>query len=81
MNKILKPRPKTVPVTGRTKSAGRKLKVTLTKGWAGKREDQIKVLRGLGLRRRNQSNILPDNQAVLGMIVKVSHLVTVEPAE
>jgi large subunit ribosomal protein L30 len=68
-------------ISSKTKPAGKKLKVTLTRGWAGKREDQLKVLRGLGLRRRMQSNIVPDNKAVLGMIAKVSHLVTVEPAE
>ena len=73
--------PKGVRVTSKTKSSGKKLKVTMTKGWAGKREDQLKVLRGLGLRRRMDSNIVPDNKAVLGMIARVAHLVTVEPAE
>ncbi len=68
-------------VTSRTKPAGKKLKVTMTRGWAGKREDQLKVLRGLGLRRRMDSNLVPDNKAVLGMIARVAHLVTVEPAE
>ena len=47
-----------ITVTSKTASTGGKLKVTLTKGWAGKREDQLRILRGLGLRRREQSNIL-----------------------
>ena len=67
-----------ITVTSKTASTGGKLKVTLTKGWAGKREDQLRILRGLGLRRREQSNILVDTRNVLGMIAKVAHLVTVE---
>jgi ribosomal protein L30 len=67
-----------ITVTSKTPSTGGKLKVTLTKGWAGKRQDQLRILRGLGLRRREQSNILVDTRNVLGMIAKVAHLVTVE---
>ena len=69
-----------ITVTSKTPSSGKKIKVTLTKGWAGKRKDQIRILRGLGLRRREQSNTLPDSKNVLGMIAKVAHLVTVEKA-
>jgi large subunit ribosomal protein L30 len=67
-----------ITVTSKTAATGGKLKVTMTKGWAGKRRDQQKILRGLGLRRRMQSNILADTRNVLGMIAKVAHLVTVE---
>lgn len=71
----------TLIITSRTPTAGKKLKVTMTSGWAGKRQDMLLVLRGLGLRKRMDSNILPDHRSVLGMIAKVSHLVTVEPVE
>ena len=74
--KAAKPAPLTV--TSKTPSTGKKVKVTLTKGWAGKRKDQLRILRSLGLRRREQTNILPDTRNVLGMIAKVAHLVTVE---
>jgi ribosomal protein L30 len=67
-----------ITVTSKTPSTGKKVKVTLTKGWAGKRKDQLRILRSLGLRRREQTNILPDTRNVLGMIAKVAHLVTVE---
>ena len=71
----------TLTITSRTPTSGKKIKVTLTSGWAGKRQDMLLVLRGLGLRKRMDTNILPDHRSVLGMIAKVSHLVTVEPAE
>ncbi len=67
-----------ITVTSKTASTGGKLKVTMTKGWAGKRQDHLRILRSLGLRRREQSNILVDTRNVLGMIAKVAHLVTVE---
>jgi large subunit ribosomal protein L30 len=60
-------------------AAGR-LEVTLVRGWAGKRERQVRTLRSLGLRRRGDSNVLPDVPAVRGAIAKVSHLVDVRPA-
>ena len=72
---------KTLIISSRTPTVGKKLKVTLTRGWAGKRQDMLLVLRGLGLRKRMDSNILPDHKSILGMIAKVSHLVTVEPVE
>ena len=57
-----------------------KLKVTLVRGWAGKRERQQRTLRALGLRRSGDSNVLPDNPAVRGAIEKVAHLVKTEEA-
>lgn len=72
---------KTLIISSRTPTVGKKIKVTLTRGWAGKRQDMLLVLRGLGLRKRMDSNILPDHKSILGMIAKVSHLVTVEPVE
>ena len=55
-----------------------KLKVTLVRGWAGKRRTQQATLRALGLRRSGDSNELPDTPSVRGAIDKVAHLVEVE---
>jgi len=55
-----------------------KLKVTYTRSVIGYNKNQAKVLESLGLKKLNSSNILPDNEAVRGMITKINHLVTVE---
>jgi large subunit ribosomal protein L30 len=54
------------------------LKVTYTKSTIGYAHDQKRTVTSLGLRRMNQSVLLPDNSAVRGMVFKVRHLVTVE---
>jgi large subunit ribosomal protein L30 len=58
-----------------------KLKVTQVKSGIGRSESQRKTLEGLGLRGPNKSKVLQDTPAIRGMIRKVSHLVTVEPAD
>jgi len=55
-----------------------KLKVTYVKSCIGYNKNQAKVLESLGLRKLNDENILPNNDAVNGMIFKVKHLVKVE---
>ena len=55
-----------------------KLKVTYIKSSIGFNKNQTKVLESLGLKKLNDENILPDNNAVNGMIFKVKHLVKVE---
>ena len=55
-----------------------KIKVTYTKSVIGFNKKQAKVLESLGLRKLNDTNILPSNPATLGMVNKISHLVTVE---
>jgi len=62
--------------SSKSKAAGR-IRVKLVRGWAGKSDVQVKVLRGLGLRRSGDANELPDSPSVRGSIAKVSHLVTV----
>ncbi|MEC9465145.1 MAG: 50S ribosomal protein L30 [Myxococcota bacterium] len=52
-----------------------KIKVTQRKSVIGRPQRQRDTLRGLGLRKLNQSRILDDTPAVRGMINKVSHLV------
>ena len=58
--------------------ADKKLKVTYTKSAIGFNKNQAKVLEALGLRKLNDTNILPDNASVRGAIFKVKHLVSVE---
>jgi large subunit ribosomal protein L30 len=57
------------------------VKVTYTKSAIGYAHDQKRTIESLGLRRLNQSVLLPDNSAVRGMVFKVRHLVTVEEVE
>jgi large subunit ribosomal protein L30 len=58
-----------------------KLKVTQIKSGINRPEAQKITLKGLGLNKMHRSVILKDSLATRGMIRKVSHLVTVEPAE
>ena len=57
--------------------ADKKLKVTYAKSAIGFNKNQAKVLEALGLRKLNDTNILPDNASVRGAIFKVKHLVSV----
>jgi large subunit ribosomal protein L30 len=54
------------------------VKVTWVKSMIGSNQRQRATLRGLGLRRLNQTVELKDAPAVRGMIGKVAHLVRVE---
>ena len=58
-----------------------KIKVTQVRSGIGRPEKQRETLRGLGLGKLHKSRILEDSVAIRGMIVKVSHLVTVEAVE
>lgn len=57
---------------------GSKLRVTWVKSQIGSDQRQRSTLKGLGLRRLQQTVEVPDAPAVRGMIAKVSHLVRVE---
>lgn len=59
----------------------RKLKVTLVRSPIHRTESQKETIRGLGLRKLHGSRVLQDTAAIRGMIRKVQHLVTVEPAD
>jgi large subunit ribosomal protein L30 len=56
------------------------LKVTQVRSAIGIKPKQRGTLRALGLRGIGQSNTLPDRPEIRGMLAKVPHLVTVEPA-
>ena len=58
-----------------------KLKVTLVRSGINRPQLQKETIRGLGLTRMHKAVTLNDTPAIRGMIRKVSHLVTVEPAE
>ena len=57
-----------------------KLKVTLVKSPIGAVPKQRATVEALGLRKMNKTVVLPDNEAVRGMIFHVRHLVKVEEA-
>lgn len=54
------------------------LKVTLTKSAIGYNKNQAKILEALGLRKLNQTKLLPDNDSIRGSLFHVRHLVKVE---
>ncbi len=58
-----------------------KLKVTLVRSTIDRDKKQKATVRGLGLRRLHHSVVLEDTVSIRGMIRKVQHLLTVEPAE
>ncbi|ARK21502.1 50S ribosomal protein L30 [Sporosarcina sp. P26b] len=55
-----------------------KLEVTLTKSVIGSKPTQRKTIEALGLRKLNQTVEHQNNDAIRGMITKVSHLVNVK---
>ena len=54
----------------------KKIKIILTKSTIGSQKDQIATVRGLGLRKLNSSVIKETTPETIGMIKKVSHLIT-----
>lgn len=57
------------------------LKVTLLRSGINRQARQKETILRLGLRKIRGTNVIPDNEAVRGMIRSVSHLIKVEPAE
>jgi len=57
---------------------GKTLKVTLVKSPIGAKPEHRACVRGLGLKRLNQTVELPDTPAIRGMINRVSYLVKCE---
>lgn len=54
------------------------LKITLRRSYIGIPEKQRRVLASLGLKKIGRSVTQAENEAIKGMIHKVSHLVAVE---
>jgi len=59
-------------------NGGNKLRVTWVRSAIGRERRQLLTVRGLGLRRLNQTVELSDTPAVRGMIRKVIHLLRVD---
>ncbi|MGC4378200.1 50S ribosomal protein L30 [Fictibacillus sp. Mic-4] len=59
----------------------KKLEITLTRSVIGRPEKQRVTVKTLGLRKLHQTVVHEDNEAIRGMINKVSHLVTVKEIE
>ena len=57
-----------------------RVKITQIGSPIRRRFDQRETLVGLGLNKMNRSRVLEDTPSVRGMILKVHHLVKVEPA-
>jgi large subunit ribosomal protein L30 len=55
-----------------------KIRVTLLRSLIGTKQDHRATVRGLGLRRRQQTVELPATPEILGMVRKVSYLLKVE---
>ncbi|KXB53290.1 ribosomal protein L30 [Umbribacter vaginalis] len=60
--------------------ASKKLVVTQIKSAIGRKYDQERTLKALGLGRIGKTSELVDNDSVRGMIFKVKHLVEVQEA-
>ncbi len=59
----------------------RKLKVRQTRSLINAKEGHKRTMRALGIRRREQAVVLPDNPQIRGMIQMVRYAVTVEEIE
>lgn len=56
---------------------GKKIKVELVRSFYGCKEDQIRTVKALGLKKIRQVREFEDTPVVRGMIFKVKHLVKV----
>lgn len=54
------------------------LKVTLIRSAIGYNKNQAKIIEALGLKKLNQTKLLPNNDSVRGSLFHVRHLVKVE---
>jgi large subunit ribosomal protein L30 len=54
------------------------VKITLTKSINRAKKDQVATVRALGLHKIRSTVVKEDNDAIRGMIAKVSHLVSSE---
>lgn len=54
------------------------LKVTWIRSTIGFNKKQAKIIEALGLKKLNQTKLLPDNESIRGSLFHVKHLVKVE---
>jgi large subunit ribosomal protein L30 len=62
------------------KKSGR-LRITWVRSTIGRKQNQDRVVRALGLHRLNQSVVHDDSPTIRGMVNKISHLIKVESVE
>lgn len=55
-----------------------KLEITLVKSLIGRKPNQVKTAKALGLTKINQTVIKEQNEAIMGMVNTISHLVSVK---
>lgn len=55
-----------------------KLEITLVKSLIGRKPNQVKTAKALGLNKINRSVIKEKNESIMGMINTISHLVSVK---
>ena len=60
------------------KKSGKQIKVTLKKSAIGSKKSHIATAEALGLFKVNSWNIVPADEANLGKVKKIEHLVKVE---
>ena len=60
--------------------ADKKLKITLVKSLIGRLPSHLATVKGLGLRKLNQTVELADTKEIRGMVNKVNYLLKVEEA-
>ena len=53
------------------------IKIKQIRSTNGAKQDQVRTVKALGLRRINHTREIPDNESVRGMIFKVKHLVEI----
>jgi large subunit ribosomal protein L30 len=63
-----------------TMPAAKRMRVTLVKSVAGRKQDHRATVRGLGLRWTNHTVEVEDTPATRGMVFKVGYLVKVTEA-
>jgi large subunit ribosomal protein L30 len=67
-----------MPTKKKAADKPKQLKVTLTKSTITQKPAVRKTVEAMGLGKLNSSVVLPDNEAVRGMVFRVKHLVAVE---
>ncbi len=55
-----------------------KLEITLKKSLIGRNPNQVKTAEALGLKKLNQTVIKESNDAIVGMVKTIAHLVVVK---
>jgi len=60
------------------KKKEKQIRIELVRSFIGRKPNQVKTLKALGIRKINQSVVKDANPAIMGMVNTVSHLVKVE---